>query len=441
MRRIYPAYAYGEGPRARCYWPETVAEPACPAASGQIRTDVAIIGAGFTGLSAALHLAQDGVDTAVFDAETPGWGASGRNGGFCCLGGSAASDAILTRLYSESARREFRQAEVQAVAMTSDLIDRQKIQADTHSQGETLMAHTPKAFEGFESYATKIERDYGVTPTIHSGSELAQNGMKGPFFGAITTPVGFALNPMKFTLGLAKATTDAGARIFGHSPVLRIDQQGGFTLKTPGAQITAKRLIVATNGYSSDDLPDWLRARYLPTQSNVIVTRPLTDDEITAQGWSTHQMCYDDRFLLHYFRLMPNKRMLFGMRGGLFSSAAADAKMHRTIRRHFETMFPAWAHVETPHSWQGLLSISRDLTPYAGPIPERPGAFTALCYHGNGVAMGTYAGALLADLAQGRPTRHPHPSIMQRPHKRFPLGRLRRATLWPLYAYAMLTGG
>lgn len=441
MTRIYPAYAYGPGPRARCFWPETATVPDFSTATGSLSCDVAIIGAGFTGLSAALHLAEAGSDVIVLEAQAPGWGASGRNGGFCCLGGSAASDPILAKLYGEDARREFRNAEHRAVDCVADLIARHGIDCDTHSKGETLMAHSAKARRGLEARAREVERDYGVTAEIIEGADLAANGMKGPFCGALTTPIGFALNPLKYTQGLVAAATQAGVRIHAHSPVLRIDQTGEFTLTTPQAQVTAKRLIVATNGYSSDDLPPWLRGRYLPTQSNVIVTRPMSAEELSAQGWTTHQMCYDDRFLLHYFRLMPDNRMLFGMRGGLMSSAPADARMHRTVRRQFEAMFPAWAGVETPRSWQGLLSIAADLTPYAGPIPEMPGAYTALSYHGNGVAMGTYAGALLADLAQDRVPQRLWPEIMKRPPGRFPLGRLRRATLWPVYALAMLTGG
>jgi glycine/D-amino acid oxidase-like deaminating enzyme len=441
MRRIYPGFAYGAGPREHCYWPGTVDAPDYPKAAGTLTCDTAIIGAGFTGLSAALHLAQDGVDTVVLDAQTPGWGASGRNGGFCCLGGSAASNSILKQLYGEPARQEFRNTERLAVELVADLIKSHKIKADTHSKGETIMAHTAKAMRGFEAEAAVIEADYDVTPTVIAASDLAANGMTGPFHGGLTIPIGFGLNPMKYALGLAGAATHSGARIYRHSPVQRIDQSGGFTLNTPDATITCKRLIVATNGYSSDDLPDWMRGRYLPTQSNVIVTRPLSDEEITAQGWSTAQMSYDDRFFMHYFRLMPNRQFLFGMRGGLISSPRSNAAMHRTIRAHFERMFPAWAHVHTPYSWNGLLSISRDLTPYAGPIPSMPGAFTALSYHGNGVAMGSYAGALLADLAQGKPPRAPYPKIMQTPPKRFPLGRLRRAILWPPYTLARLTGG
>ena len=103
-------------------------------------------------------------------------------------------------------------------------------------------------------------------------------------------------------------------------------------------------------------------------------------------------------------------------------------------------MFPAWAHVDTPYSWNGLLSLSRDMTPYAGPIPEMPGAFTALSYQGNGVAMASHAGAILADLAQDRQPQADWPGIMRKPPRRFPLGRFRRAWLWPPYAVAKTMG-
>ncbi|EAQ24460.1 NAD(P)/FAD-dependent oxidoreductase [Roseovarius sp. 217] len=441
MTRVFPAHAYGEGPRERCYWPTTATPPDYPAAEGDITCDVAVIGAGFTGLSTALHLAEAGQDVRVFEAQIPGWGASGRNGGFCCLGGSAASDAMLRKMHGESARREWCRTEVESVNFTRALIDSHGIAPDIHSDGETVLAHTPKAAASFADRAIRIKSDYGLTPTFIPGSELSQMGMKGPFYAALTTPLGVALNPFKYANGLAQAASRAGVRIHANTPVTAIQQTGLFTLTTPNARITARRLIVATNGYSSDDLPGWMRARYIPTQSNVIVTRPLTDDELAAQGWTTRQMCYDDRFFLHYFRLMPDNRMLFGMRGGLFSSPGFDARMHRTIRRHFEAMFPAWAHVETPHSWNGLLSLAPDLTPYAGPIPDMPGAFTGLSYHGNGVAMASYAGAILADLALDRTPRALYPEIMRKPPRRWPLGRFRRAMLWPPYALATLTGG
>lgn len=440
MRRIYPPHAYGEAPRETCYWRTTVEAATNPPARGTLSADVAIIGAGFTGLSAALHLAEAGADVIVLEAQDVGWGASGRNGGFCCLGGSAASDAALKRQFGEEARREFRSTERRAVDLAERLINHHAMQVDRHSNGETVMAHTEAAFDRLEAHAADIERDYDVTPTLIPKGALAQNGMNGPFHGARTTPIGFALNPVKYAQGLASAASAAGVRIRANSPVQKIEQGRSFVLATPEARIQARRLIVATNGYSSDDVPDWMRARYLPTQSNVVVTREMTDAELSAQGWTTLQGCYDDRFFLHYFRLMPNNRMLFGMRGGLFSAPWADARMDSNIRQHFEAVFPAWRHVETPHSWHGLLSIARDLTPYVGPIDTMPGAFTAMSYHGNGVAMASYAGALLADLAQDRTPQNPYPKIMQSPPKRWPLGRFRRSWFWPVYAAMWAVG-
>ncbi len=321
MRRIYPDHAYGPAPRAGCYWPTTTEGVEVSQARGEITADVAVIGAGFTGLSTALHLARAGADVVVLEAEYPGWGASGRNGGFCCLGGSAASGDALTRMFGEPARREWCQTELAAVDLARGLMAKHGIDADQHSNGETLMAHTRAAADNLEMRAARVEADYGVRPVITPEEELAQNGMKGPFLAAMTTPIGVAVNPYKYVTGLARAAIGAGVRVFGQSPVRRID--AGYELRTDHATIRAGRLVVATNGYSSDDLPDWMRARFLPTQSNVIVTRELSTDELAAQGWTTNQMCYDDRFFLHYFRLMPNNRMLFGMRAGLRCSPQA----------------------------------------------------------------------------------------------------------------------
>lgn len=440
MKRIYPAFAYGEGPREHCYWSDTATMPAHPELEGTATAEVAVIGAGFTGLNAALRLAKAGVDVAVVEAQSVGWGASGRNGGFCCLGGAAASDTSLRRRFGEAARREYRQAEMEAVRYAQDVIVAEGIECDRHSEGETLLAHSQKAWDGFARRAEEDARDYGVTPVLTPQDGLAELGLKGPFFGAMTTPAGFALNPLKYALGLAGAAQRAGARIFARSPVQKITYRGDYRLETPQGTLRARRLIVATNGYSSEDLPGWLAARYMPIQSHVMVTRDMRADEIAAQGWTSRQMCYDDRFFLHYFRLMPNNRMLFGTRGGLISSARSQARACANARRHFETMFPAWKHVDTPYHWTGLLSYALHRTPYTGPIPEMEGAFTSLSYHGNGVAMGSYAGALLADLAQGRMPARLYPQLMQHLPGRFPLGRFRRATMWPVYVKAVLQG-
>ncbi|MGR3761363.1 NAD(P)/FAD-dependent oxidoreductase [Roseobacteraceae bacterium NS-SX3] len=433
MRRIFPDYAYGPGPRTACWWDETIAAPDWPELQEDTAADVAIIGGGFTGLSAALHLAQAGASVAVLEAEAPGWGASGRNGGFCCLGGAKLSARAMERQFGAAAARTYEAGEEAAVHLVRSLLDTHGIEADTHSRGETRMAHSSRALRSLLAEAEEIAAA-GGSPQFLEESQLSQAGLNGPFLGALTTPVGFALNPRKYLFGLARAARTAGARLCAHTPAREIARQGSrYLITTPKAVLRAEQVVIATNGYSSEDLPGWLAGRYMPAQSTVMVTRPMTESELLAQGWTTSQMAYDTRNLLHYFRLMPDRRFLFGMRGGLFSSPRAEAGIRRKLRRDFDVMFPAWRGVETTHCWSGMVCLSRGLVPFAGPVPGQPGLFAGLCYHGNGVAMGTYAGKLLASLVQGRKPDSPYSPVMQC-LARFPLGRARRALMPPAYA-------
>ncbi|QFT82941.1 Gamma-glutamylputrescine oxidoreductase [Roseovarius sp. THAF27] len=443
LKRIWEEGAYGAAPVADCWWADTVPPGDWPALEGDTTNDVAIIGAGFTGLNAALGLAEAGVDVTVLEAQHPFWGASGRNGGFCCLGGAKASHAEIKAKFGETEARGFARAEMAAVDHVGGLIERLGLDVDRHSEGETQLAHRPRDFEAMRAEVGATQDLYGVTPTLTPREELVQAGFKGPFHGASTIPIGFALNPRKYALGLCQAAEAAGAVVHGQSTVTRIESlaDGRYRLHTETGSVTAEKFIIATNGYSADNLPDWMGARYLPTQSSVIVTRPMSDEELAAQGWTSRQMCYDTRHLLHYFRLMPDNRMLMGMRGGLRHSPGTEAQIRAMIRADFEKMFPAWAHVETPHYWSGFVCVTRDLVPYAGPIPELPGGFAAFGYHGNGVSMGSYAGRLLADLVRGETPDMPYPAPLSHKPRKFPLGRFRRMLMRPAYLhYAWLDG-
>lgn len=439
MKRLFDAYAYGEGPRSGCWWDDTANFAALPVFAKTARTDVAIIGAGFTGLSAALHLARAGIGVTILDAERVGWGASGRNGGFCCLGGGMASDAMLDRRFGEKGRIDFRRTELAAVQLTDKLIQGNGIDVDRHSNGETVLAHRAKDVLGLKEDGMTLHQNYGVGHHLHDKAELAALGMNGPFHGALTINAGFALNPRKYLLGLAQAAETAGARIFEKSVVAELEPElDGWRLRINEHSLQADQVIIATNGYSSEDVPSWLAGRYMPSQSNVIVTRPLSDDELSAAGWTTDQMAYDTRNLLHYFRLMPDRRFLFGMRGGVLTGPSAEARATAKIRADFEQMFPAWRNVEATHSWSGMVCLARDMLPFVGPVPKKSGLWTGMCYHGNGVAMGSYSGAILAQLVQGKKPEMLYPNAMAAPLRRFELGPLRRAVMPFAYAGFML---
>ena len=435
MKRIYEAAAYGKGPIQDCFWAKSVPAPQYPALSSDLDCDVAIIGAGFTGLSAAYELAKQGVLVCVLEAQHPLFGATGRNGGFCCLGGAKASDAQIDRLVGKAGRLEYRQSEKAAVALVEHRLDALGIDADVQPGGEVLLAHRAKDAPTLRSEIPVIKENYGVTAEFHSQSALRQLGFGGPFHGALTTPIGFGLNPRKYALGLLQAAEGAGAKIFGQSPVTDLKpMRTGYRLQTPSGQVHAEKVIIATNGYSSDDLPHWMRARYIPVQSSVIVTRALRDEELQAQGYTSTRTAADSRQLLHYFRLLPDNRFLFGMRGGLFATPRHSAAIAHQIRADFAAMFPAWHGVDIEFDWSGLICLTRHLTPFVGPLPELPGVYAGFGYHGNGVAMGSYAGALLADLVTEKTADRIYPKLMQKQPKRFPLGRYRRHLLRPFYA-------
>jgi len=435
MTRIYPDFAYGDGPRTNCWWNETCTAPDRPALVGDHRCDVAIIGGGFTGISAALHLAEAGVSATVLESRYVGWGASGRNGGFCCLGGGMLDSAALDRAFGQQGRADWHGAEVAAVGLVEELIERFGLQVDRHSNGETLFAHRPRHYEAMKVAGEYYTHNYGVKVDLTGPQDLQEAGMNAGYHGALTIPIGFGLNPRKYLVGLAASAEDAGATLYHDSPVTSVVRAAhGFSVATPTGTVTANKVIVATNGYSSEGLPPWLAARYMPTQSSIIVTRPLTQAELTAQNWTSRQASYDTRHLLHYFRLMPDNRMLFGVRGGLMATPGSEVRAMKRARADFDRMFPAWRHVETPHSWSGMVCIARDRMPFVGEVPDEPGMFASLCYHGNGVAMASYSGALLADLVQGKTPQRIYPEAVQRPLAKFELGRYRRAIM--PFAYA-----
>ena len=416
-----------------------------PILEGEAQADFAIVGGGFTGLNAALRLAgAHGADVALLEAGDVGWGASGRNGGFCCVGGSKRSLTSLVRHFGHDETARFLDFQAQAIDHVRDLLATNDIEADTHSNGELSLAYREKAMRALEEEAAHLRNAFGIELTLHSRAELAEMGAAGPeFFGGATLDRGFALNPLKYTTGLARAARDAGAKLHGRSAVTDISRENGrWRLETARGHLSARRLIMATNGYLEESLPgapfSALGGRLLPVLSSVLVTRPLLPEELAAQGWTSHQMAYDTRRLLHYFRLMPDGRFLFGMRGGTDTTPRCDVKMRREILADFHRMFPAWRPVDVTHVWSGFVCMSAELNPYVGPLAGVPDAFASLAYHGNGVAMGSLCGAMAADMAAGAKTSADLPAVTRGPLKRFPFPALRKAYLKAAYHWYAL---
>ncbi len=440
MQRLYEPSAYDT-----TVWPEShwrrVTEVSRPPLHGDERADVAVIGAGYTGLSAALALAERGATVTVVDAGQPGWGASGRNGGFCCRGGSKLSDEAIAARFGLDEARAFLAFQKAAIAHVAAELERHAIDAERGPPGELILAHSKAAWADMRAEAGHRAKVLGHHVRLIPPEELRQEGAFSPVaHGAIHDPDGFPLHPMRYVLGLARAAEAAGVRIRAESPVISLDPEGnGWRLGTADGTLRAGKVLIATNGYSSEDLPPWIGGRTLPALSTILTTRPLTEAELAAQGWTTHVMAADSRQLLHYFRLLPDHRFLFGMRGGLSAAPQAQARIRAEARRHFDIMFPAWAGVETDQEWSGFVCLTGSLTPFAGPVPGTDGLYAAFGWHGNGVSSASYSGHLIGRIMAG--DRLSLPAVLATPPRRFPLAPFRKRLLALAYLWRGLTDG
>lgn len=439
LKRLYHDSAFDPANPVESYW--AASAPAirhsAAALTGEASCDVAVIGGGFTGLWTAYRLARDyGMDVRVLDAAAPGWGASGRNGGFCCVGSSKLPYSTMVRRYGRDAAQEFVRTQWQAIDQVRGFLDETGTDAMTHSDGELELAHRPKFIDDLKADRRHKMEEFGEDCTFYDKAGLAEIGASGPEFHAgMVTRRGFALHPMRYARALADAAASAGATLHGDSPVTSWTQANGrHVLKTPGGTVTAKHAVLATNGYSSENLPDWMAGRTLPVMTSIIVTRPLTEDEKAAQGWTSDLMSYDSRRLLHYFRLLPDNRFMFGGRGGIDASPEGRLATRGHLTADFNRMYPAWKDIPIEYNWSGFVCLAADLVPYIGRIDTMENAWTAFAYHGNGVAMASWSGATLAGLIAGNTdVENAVPAMVRTPPRRFPLPWLRLAYLRAAY--------
>jgi len=426
-------------PSIPSYWAASARqpEPPCPPLTGEQSCEVAVIGGGYTGLSAALHLARDhGVEARILEAAVPGWGASGRNGGFCCMGAAKLSYPGMIRRHGLDDTRRYLASQQAAVALVRDTIQREGLQVQTVGEGEITLAHRPNRVAMLADEQRFLAERLGLDSTLLDREALVARGMAGPAFHAgLHNPVGFGLHPLDYARGLAMAADHHGARLHGRSPVIHWAREGNrHRLHTPHGCLLAHRVIVACNGYFPESLHPRLHGRVLSALSNILVTRPLTGAEREAQGWTSRQMAFDSRDLLHYFRLLPDNRFLFGGRGGISASAGAQRRMRRYLLKAFHRLFPAWQAVAVEYFWNGYVALARDLVPHVGRAPDDTTVLHALAYHGNGVAMASWSGRAVAGLVVGNPdVERALPALVRRPPPRFPLPGLRNMYLRAAY--------
>ena len=399
--------------------------------------DVAIIGGGYTGLSAALHLARDySLDVRVLEAGHIGWGASGRNAGFCCIGATLLDiDQQVRQVGLEETRRYYR-AQVEAVELVRQLGVDESIDLQIVGDAELDVAHSKAAFEHLQAHAETQRKVLGLDTRVYTAAEFRERFFDSTEqFGAAQTRPTFALNPLRFARGLAAAALRRGALLHPHSEVIRWQKDGEWhVLQTAQGSLRARRVILATNGFAAENLSMELAGRPLPLISAMLVTRPLTDAELAAQRWQCAQPAVSSRILLNYFRMLPDRRFVFGGRGVSRGDPKGAKKTFDLIQRRLGEIWPAWRDIEIDYRWHGFVCFTRDRKPAIGVMESDPSVFYGFGYHGNGVNTATWTGRQLAiwlGSSQSGDSGIPHsiPALMRGMPRRFPMPGLRRRYL------------
>lgn len=362
--------------------------------AGDRRADVAVVGGGYTGLSAALHLAERGADVVVLDAAEPGWGGSGRNGGQVIPGLKDDPDELERKFGRETGRRMW-QISGGAADFVFELIARHKISCHAQQSGWIGAAPHAAAVVTLRARAEQWQRR-GAPVEMLDRARMAELTGTTCYAGGLLDRRAGSLQPLAYARGLARAARQAGAAIHGRSAVTGLEARAGSRrVVTATGSVTAGTVILATNAYT-DDLWPGLRRTVVPVQSYQVATRPLPED-VRRRVLPGGQSVSDLRRILFYFRLDPEGRLLMGGRGPL--NDTGDPALFARLESAAARFFPQIGVPEWEHRWSGRVALTADHLPHLH--EPRPGVLIGLGYNGRGVAMATAMGKLLADRALG----------------------------------------
>jgi glycine/D-amino acid oxidase-like deaminating enzyme len=373
--------------------------PVSEAAPIPSRTGVAVVGAGYTGLSAALALAKRERSVVVLEAECIGFGASSRNGGMVLTGLKLGPDALLRRYGTERARALFA-ASLSAIELLEHLIESEHIECDYANTGHVELAATSRHASGFGALQSALQAEFGHSTRVLDGDALRDEIGSTAFHGGLLDERSGALDPYRYVLGLAQAARSAGATVVENARVRLVDRAGSaWKVTTTRGELLCDQLVVATGAYTGSEFPR-LQRRFVPLGSYVIATEPL-GEALARELIPKNRMLFDSKRLLHYFRVTPDQRLLFGGRAAFVpANASTTRRSAEILRRDMVGIFPQVRDIKIAYAWGGTLDVTFDFLPHAGSVG---GLYYAIGHAGHGVALATLLGTLIAAaIAEGR---------------------------------------
>jgi glycine/D-amino acid oxidase-like deaminating enzyme len=379
-----------------------------PPVAGGLSTDVAIIGGGYTGLATAYHLktADPSLKVAVLDAETAGFGASGRNAGFV-MTLFGASSGLMKSLHGKDKLLAAHKYMESAIDALEAMVAEHKIDCDFERSGFLKVATSP-------AYEARIKKEIELFHSIGAqgfewldAAQVAARVRSPTFMGACWEPHCGLLNPVKWVDALRRLALARGAKLYEGTRVETVTREGGaFLLATPGGVVTADKVVFATNGYTH--LIPGFASKQVPAFAYIVVTERLSEAQRAAVGWAGREGIEDGRNFMHFYRLTPDNRILVGGGPGLVPyGGSMDHDAYPKAWQHLEafitTTFPALRGIRFTHRWGGAFSVTSDSTPQIGTL-HGGGAVYSIGCTGHGVAMTHMNGRILRDLVLGRTT-------------------------------------
>jgi len=384
---------------------------------GDVNCDVCVIGAGITGTSAALHLAEQGYKVVVLEGHQVGWGASGRSGGQAIIGYNKG----VRDLYSIVGREDTKKLwdmNIYSKQLLIDTVNKHNIKCDL-KWGHLMMAIKPRQIRELAQTKEELESEIGYEGLQMLNQEEAFERVGShKYIGALSDPQSGHLHPLNYTLGLADAAQSAGAVIYENSPVTHIQQGNEPIITTPSGTVRCKHVIMCANAYL-DKLAPSVGKKIMPVGTFIVATEPL-DDSLAKSLIRDDEGVVDINFVLNYWRLSADKRMLFG--GRVSYSGIVPFDLKQTMGNSMRKIYPQLKDARIDYAWGGNVAITVNRLPHFGRIAKN--IYFAHGFSGHGILLTGLAGKLMAEAVQGTAERF---DVFTRiPHMSFPGGALMR---------------
>ncbi len=384
-----------------------------PPLDGDITVDVCVIGAGITGLTAALDLAERGYKVVIVEGERVGWGASGRSGGQFIHDYACGTYKLEKFVGKEDAAKHW-QISVDATALIKDRVKKYGIQCDLH-EGYATVALKERQRRDLIEYQELVASRYDYLMQLWEKDQLRSVLDSDKYVAGLFDPLSGHLHPLNYTLGLAEAALKAGVRIAEQTRATRIEKGRKVRVHTARGIITCHQLVLGANCWLGDVVPE-LDRKIMPVGTYIMATEPLGKERAQSLIKNNMGIC-DSNFVLDYFRLSADYRMLFGGRVS-YSGLTPVALTSKLYSRMIE-VFPQLDGVKADHTWGGFVDITMNRAPHFGRLDNN--IYFAQGFSGHGIALTGMAGRMMADAIQGQSERFDLFDKIK--HRDFPGGR------------------